>query len=227
MAIPRDAADVSLIDRRTATGSPTGNTAAPAPAAAVRFLLASLIAGSLMGTTLSPAQAQTGEGAYCTIDEFSRFLNVLKPVDGKIKLSVEPNKSTWRVGDAARFSVVSPMAGELLLMSVDSKGIVVPIFPNSQFRAGDSSMIAANSVLTLPAPGQGFGFEMMPPLGQSRLIAIVRPEGRKLPLACAQALTKGAPVELTGPGEGSTPPLPVPAIYDGWGFAAFDYAVRE
>ena len=185
------------------------------------------LAAALMAISTSPVSAQTGEGAYCTTQEFSAYLETLRPVDGRIKLDVTPHSKTWKIGESASFSVTSPFAGELLLMSLDAKGIALPIFPNGQFTASDSARIEADTTLTLPRPDQGFAFEVQGPVGPSRLIAIVRPEGRQLPLPCARPLTKGVPIDVRDGADGSTAAAApaVPKIYEGWGYAAFDYEV--
>lgn len=206
------------------------NTDRRPPAALAPMALALLALGGAavgLATAPPPAAAQTGEGFVCTTQEFNAFLTTLKPVEGRITLAVSPNKKVWKIGEQTSFTVTSPVAGELLLMSIDKEGVVFPIFPNAHQAAGSGAKIAANQALTLPQPDQGFAFQTEGPPGPSRLIAIVRPEGRQLPLACARPLTKGLPVTVGAGDASAKAPPPVPKIFEGWGYAAFDYTVVE
>lgn len=198
--------------------------------AGVRRNLAGAVCGalaSLMICSASPsAYAQPGEGSYCTIEEFDAFLQTLKPVEGRLELKVSPSRDSYRIGDPVRFEIASPVSGDLLLMSMDSNGAVFPIFPNPHQAASVGAGIEANIALTLPQPDQGFAFVTQGPEGPSRLIAIVRPTGRELPLPCARPLTKGLPVDV-GPGAAPSPPAVLPKIFEGWGYATFAYSVTR
>jgi hypothetical protein len=175
------------------------------------------------------AHAQAGEGSYCKRQDFDAFLQTLQPVRGRIALTVSPVRKAYTIGEPVRFSIKSPVAGDLLVMSVDSNGVVFPIFPNQHQVAGSGAKIEANKTLTLPEPDQGFAFETQGPQGASRLIAIVRPAGRELPLPCARPLTKGKEVTIRGDALQSASPAPkvpkVPKIFQGWGYADITYEV--
>jgi hypothetical protein len=202
--------------------------AALAPMTLVPMALALLaLGGAAVGLASAPAAAQAGEGFVCTTQEFNAFLTTLKPVEGRITLAVSPNKKVWKIGEQTSFTVTSPVAGELLLMSIDKEGVVFPIFPNAHQAAGSGAKIAAKQALTLPQPDQGFAFQTEGPPGPSRLIAIVRPEGRQLTLPCARPLTKGLPVTVGAGDASAKAPPPVPKVFEGWGYAAFDYTVVE
>ena len=194
-----------------------------------RWNPASMAQATLLGLALvavSPlAHAQAGEGSFCTTQDFDAFLQTLKPVQGRLALTVSPAKQAYKIGEPVRFSITSPVKGDLLVMSVDSKGVVFPIFPNAHQAAGSGATIEANKTLTLPEPDQGFAFETQGPEGASRLIAIVRPAGRDLPLPCARPLTKGIEISVKKGAPSKNTPPPLPKIFQGWGYADIAYKV--
>ena len=205
---------------------------------------------TLVGLTFSlehsTAHAQIAQGATCRQEDFEAFVSTLKPFAKPIELRVTPNKSTWRVGEKVRISVAAGFAGRLVLLSVDAKDVVVPLYPSANTGKVEDR-ITPNALITLPRPGDGYFFEAQPPLGPSRLIAIVRPlDVEALPLECARGLTRGEPIRLRRvgrrPSSATADPLapagdplaqgpvddplaPKPTPLKGWGFAEFRYTM--
>lgn len=169
------------------------------------------------------AYSQPLQGPTCSSEEFELFLANLAPVEGRISLTMAPNKTRWRVGESATVSVVSPFGGELLLLSVDSMGTVFPLYPlpNSD-GLGEPGEIKASTPVVLPP--NGMEYVMQAPEGSSRLVAIVHPKGRNLPLRCAQAVVRDLEKRPRSSSV-EAEQQPLPKVLDGWGYATFSYAI--
>jgi hypothetical protein len=186
-----------------------------------------LLALAVAGANMAPAHSQTNT-AKCRLEDFEQYLEVIRPPVENLTLKVTPNRTTWRLGEKARFEVTSKVGGRLLLMSVDSAGLVFPIFPNPDLQPGETGIIEPGDTITVPGDGAGYEIDAQPPLGASRIIAIVRPIDRPIRLDCLQALESGQSVSLTqGPSAAPGALGAPPAGPREWGVAEFRFTVTR
>ena len=190
--------------------------------------------------------ASVAHGSTCRSADFESFLTQLEPARGRLQLTVTPNRPEWTVGENVRISVTSPVSGRLVLISIDADGKVYPLFPSAATGRKVDDTVAAGQPVTLPPPAAGYAFQAQPPLGESRLIAIVRPAGARLPLTCAEGLTRGQSIRLVESAKPTPDPMAGPAkasVADpmagrktkkgarrrlpGWGLATFSYRIKE
>ena len=202
--------------------------------------------GCKPGQTAHATTKSSVSTGVCSMDSFASFLSILTPTKSRIQLSVEPAQPNYAVGDKVRFAVASPFAGKLVLMTVDAANNVFPVFPSRATGNAVNDKIEAGKPIVLPRPAAGYYFETAPPLGPSRLIAIVRPLDRDLPLECARGLTKGRPIRLIAndpsnkkgvlrthdassrggaTSRSTTGQNAMPAAFPGWGYAEVRYEV--
>jgi hypothetical protein len=85
-----------------------------------------------------------------------------------------------KAGSCIRVIVTSGVTGHLRVLSLNSKGMVQTIFPNdfsgsSQVGATDG-LVLAGKMVAIPGGGDNFYFDVSPPLGTARVIAIVAAE---------------------------------------------------
>ncbi len=151
------------------------------------------VLGLTAGVFAAPAEAAPSRGV-CDLGRFESWLTQLKAAKGHVTLTVQPNRTKWKVGESAKIRVQSSVSGRLLLMTIDAKNNVFPIYPSET--TGMTDEIEANRPVVLPHD-DSYTFRVDPPVGKSRLIAIVRPDGvPSFALGCTKALTKGRSVKL-------------------------------
>ena len=168
----------------------------------------------LLALSLSTALATP---TACKKEDFDAFLMSLRGTKERITLEVEPSQTVWHVGDLVRVRVTSPTDGRLTLVTVDADDVVTPLFPTQ----GQDDRVEAGVTVEVPRSPAKVDLVTGPPLGDSRLIAIVRPMDRELLLTCLSTLTKGGGVQLTAQPGTLASSLRLP----GWGFAEFAYRV--
>lgn len=170
-----------------------------------------------MWSVLSLAWSNALAVPSCSKEDFDAFLMSLRGTKGRISLEVEPSQTVWRVGETVRIRVTSPTDGRLTLVTVDANDVVTPLFPTQ----GQDDRVEAGKVVEVPRSPAAVDLVTLPPLGDSQLLAIVRPTDRDLPLSCLSPLTKGGEIRLA-----TTVATPAPSRrLPGWGFEAFAYRV--
>ncbi len=158
------------------------------------------------------------------VDSFLRDLSTL--AKGELALSVSPAKTSYALEEDIRIHLRSSIAGRLILISIDSAGEASVIFPNSSFNERDSNRIEAGTEIDIPSAGAGFKLVTQPPLGQSRLIAIVRPADRDIPLECAEGLDQGKGFTIVASAQAAPATAPQVSAAD-WSFRELRYRVVE
>ncbi|HRD77920.1 MAG TPA: DUF4384 domain-containing protein, partial [Hyphomicrobiaceae bacterium] len=79
-----------------------------------------------------------------------------------------------RVGDLMTVSITSTIAGNLIVYEQDAAGQTTQIFPNN-FSDAPQTTIDAGQTITIPGPTSRFQLRVTPPVGASRIIAVVVP----------------------------------------------------
>lgn len=176
----------------------------------------------------TPAQGQDGGGRpTCAAEHVDSFLRDLSSLaKGELELAVSPAKETYALEEEIRIRLRSSIAGRLTLISIDSAGEASVIFPNRSFNERDSNRIEAGAEIELPSAGAGFKLVTQPPLGPSRLVAIVRPADREIPLECAEGLDQGKGFAIVATMQGAPAPAPPVSAAD-WAFRELRYRVVE
>jgi outer membrane protein OmpA-like peptidoglycan-associated protein len=178
-----------------------GNSAASAPAASpeptspptstlVKSQPREAIDGAL--DEIAPMQTRPPKG---TADEIH--------ATGDVTVKIEPG-TTVRVGELLSVSVTSRIAGSLIVYEEDAAGQVTQIFPNALSagaRPGEArTTIGAGETVVVPGPSDRFQLRVTPPIGSSRIIAIVLPTRVKVD-------------DLTGPNAGMKPIADPQAVF--------------
>ena len=151
---------------RSDAGAPTpaivpvaspGSTAAPAPqtAAKTRSMIDKSLA-DIMGTGELPAAP-----AMSAV------------TSGPLTVRLSPG-TDLKVNDLMTVSITSTLAGTLIVYEQDSAGQTTQIFPNN-FSGSPQTTIAAGETILIPGPTSRFQLRVTPPLGASRIIAVVIP----------------------------------------------------
>jgi hypothetical protein len=154
-------------------------------------------------TPLGAAQAQSADLARppCRVVELDELLGQV-PADARLlDVVLAPTKTEWRVGETLSISVTARATGRLTLLMVDPQGEVTELFPNPYFNAGDSNFVAAGSRVTIPSDRSDYAIAVSDKLGEARLVALLRPADRPLPLACAEDTDRGAATSQAGGSE--------------------------
>lgn len=184
---------------------------------------------SLLLLTVPAYGQEDGSRPTCTAEEVDSFLRDLASLaKGELALAVSPAKERYALDDEIRIRLRSSIAGRLTVLSIDSAGEASVIFPNRNFSERDSNRIEAGTGIELPGARAGFKLVTQPPLGPSRLIAIVRPTNRDIPLECAEGLDEGkgfAIVAAAPKPHQVSPKRQVSAA--GWAFRELRYVVVE
>jgi hypothetical protein len=95
-----------------------------------------------------------------------------------VTVELKPGTSL-RVGELLSVSVTSRIAGSLIVYEEDAAGQITQIFPNALSagaRPGEArTTIGAGETIVVPGPSDRFQLRVTPPIGASRIIAIVLP----------------------------------------------------
>ena len=127
----------------------------------------------------------------------TQLQSLLGQTRGKVDLFIDDDNRI-RLGERLKFQVRSSIAGRLALIDINAHGEVALIFPNQHVKSPKIGLIGAGTPINVPDTGYGFpAFEAVPPVGKSRMIALVTPDNFQIErfLATAKIRTKGfAPV---------------------------------
>lgn len=96
-----------------------------------------------------------------------------------VTIQTAEEKQTYLEGENIQFVVSAGRSCYITLMTVDSQGEVLLLLPNKLQRQSEqqSVFLRADQLLTLPSPGMGFEFPIIPPHGESyvKVIATLQP----------------------------------------------------
>lgn len=96
----------------------------------------------------------------------------------KITIELEPS-DRLKIGDLLTIRIVSPIAGSLIVLNQEADGSTTQLFPNNLSagtRPGEApTRVEAGVAIVIPGPKDRFQLRIAPPLGPSRIIAIVLP----------------------------------------------------
>jgi hypothetical protein len=120
-------------------------------------------------TPRTPAE-DTAIGTTPTVRDYLERLG--RPSGGRVAMCSVGGKRTLKVGEELQVQVTSDTGGYLTLLVVDASGAVSMLVPNA---AVASMPIRAHSTVTVPTDA-GFKLRVRPPLGTTRLKAIVSRE---------------------------------------------------
>lgn len=102
---------------------------------------------------------------------------IVNPIetDLVVRVSVDKDPSgqnvpNYQVGDPVRISTSVNQDAYVYLFSLDSDGAIDQILPNGY--ASGSNFLRANQVKTFPSAGDGFTFNVAPPYGVSKVLAL-------------------------------------------------------
>jgi outer membrane protein OmpA-like peptidoglycan-associated protein len=92
---------------------------------------------------------------------------------GPLTVRLSPG-TDLKIGDLMTVSVTSTLAGTLIVYEQDAAGQTTQIFPNN-FSGSPQTTIAAGETIMIPGPTSRFQLRVTPPVGASRIIAVVIP----------------------------------------------------
>jgi hypothetical protein len=189
-------------------------------------------AGSVRAVSQEEVGAPPASSGELVDRAFSQLDAVLKPAKGRAKVAINGGGKV-KAGDAAAFSVMSTIAGRVLLIDINASGEVLQLFPND---FGAARRIEPGSSIAVPGDA-GFVLRVQEPLGRGKLIAVVVPDGFNMEALQTVKGTKGFAVEAALPylqnliqlirvatgTKGFT--IEPGGAMPGWGLADLDYEV--
>jgi secreted trypsin-like serine protease len=189
-------------------------------------------AGNVRAVSLDEVSTPPASSSELVDRAFSQLDAVLKPAKGRAKVAINGGDKV-KVGDAAAFSVMSTIAGRVLLIDINARGEVLQLFPND---FGAARRIEPGSPIAVPGDA-GFVLRVQEPLGRGKLIAVVAPDGFNMEALQTVKGVKGFTVEAALPylqnliqlirvatgTKGFT--IEPGGAMPGWGFADLDYEV--
>jgi hypothetical protein len=134
----------------------------------------------------------------CRASEVDELLQQIPTDPSLLDLALSPARREWRVGEKLSITIGVRATGRLTLLMVDPQGEVTALFPNEFFNAGDSNFVAAGSRLSIPKATSDYDIAVSDKVGEARLVALLRPANRPLPLACAEDTDRGASTSDAG-----------------------------
>lgn len=129
---------------------------------------------------------------------YNQLKSILSEARGHSTIDIQGGPKI-AVGQKGVFEITSDITGRLIVIDINSNGEVVQLFPN---KFSSERLISAGKKLVIP-DNASYNFPARPPLGQSKLVAIIAPEGFNSEMAGAGE--KGFAVQ----GSLETQPLPL------------------
>ena len=105
----------------------------------------------------------------------SIVVNPLPGFDLQVWVDKDPSgrdAPTYNVGDAIRISVRPASDAYVYLFSIAADGEVVQVLPNRFDAAGGDNFVRANTTRTFPPSGARYAFNVAPPNGLAKVIAV-------------------------------------------------------
>lgn len=90
--------------------------------------------------------------------------------DSTFSVRLRAGKSEYKLGEKIHFSVISSKDGYLHIFEISAAGDIVVLFPN---KYSSANRVRASTNVIVPHSIGGFNFLAQPPLGKSRIVAVV------------------------------------------------------
>lgn len=120
---------------------------------------------------LDTAAEQQYNGAVMQSGSMVQLFNRML-INSSFDVRIKAKKQDYKLGEKIRFSVISTKKGYLNLIELSPSGDVVVLFPNQYSTA---NAVTPWQTLKVPDSIGGFHFVAQPPLGSSRVVALVTP----------------------------------------------------
>ena len=147
------------------------------------------------------AQVSTEGVRACRAGEIDELIGQLSIDEGLLDIELEPARREWRVGERVTIRVAVRATGRLTLLMIDPQGDAMTLFPNPYFNANDSNIVIAGTRLTIPNDRSDYAIEVSDKPGEARLVAVLRPADRPLPLPCTRNTDFGELTSTAGRSE--------------------------
>ncbi len=90
--------------------------------------------------------------------------------DWNLQMKLEPEKSSFRVGEYVKVHVQTNASGYLFLLNLTERGAVTLLYPNAE---SPKCEVKAGETISIPPKGAAWGIQVQPPKGREWMIAYI------------------------------------------------------